>query len=91
MSYLISVNRLKSRLENNQDNTVLVDVRFQLGDPQAGRKAYLEEHIPGAVYMDLEKDLSGKRRNTEVAIRFLILICWPQRLVILESIMIQRL
>lgn len=63
MSYLISVNRLKSRLENNQDNTVLVDVRFQLGDPQAGRKAYLEEHIPGAVYMDLEKDLSGKKEK----------------------------
>ncbi|GAB3046055.1 sulfurtransferase [Virgibacillus ainsalahensis] len=60
MSYLISVNRLKNRLENNQDNTVIVDVRFELTDPDAGRKMYLESHLPGAVYMDLEKDLSGK-------------------------------
>ncbi|MEC5424595.1 sulfurtransferase [Virgibacillus sp. C22-A2] len=60
MSYLISVNRLKSRLENNQGNTVIVDVRFQLNDPDAGRKAYLHNHLPGAVYMDLNKDLSGK-------------------------------
>lgn len=59
MAYLISVNRLKNRLENNQNNTVIVDVRFQLNDPDAGRKAYLDNHIPGAVYMDLNKDLSG--------------------------------
>ncbi|PAV30565.1 sulfurtransferase [Virgibacillus profundi] len=60
MPYLISLDRLKKRLENNQDNTVIVDVRFQLNDPDAGRKAYLQNHLPGAVYMDLNKDLSGK-------------------------------
>ncbi|WP_373894991.1 sulfurtransferase [Virgibacillus sp. CBA3643] len=60
MTYLISVNRLKNRLENNQDNTVIVDVRFQLDDPDAGRKMYLENHLPGAVYMDLNKDLAGR-------------------------------
>lgn len=27
--------------------------------PDAGRKAYLEGHIPGAVYADLDRDLSG--------------------------------
>lgn len=60
MPYLISVDRLKRRLKNNQNNTVIVDVRFQLNDPDAGRKAYLKNHIPGAVYMDLNKDLSGR-------------------------------
>ncbi|MGY4690064.1 sulfurtransferase [Salibacterium sp. K-3] len=37
----------------------VVDCRFQLGDPDAGRTAYLKDHIPGAVYMDLDKDLSA--------------------------------
>lgn len=60
MSHLISVNRLRSRLENKQNNTIIIDVRFQLNDPDAGRKAYLENHLPGAVYLDLNKDLSGK-------------------------------
>jgi len=60
VSFLITVDRLKRRLENKQNNTVIIDVRFQLNDPDAGRKAYLEGHIPGAVYLDLNKDLSGK-------------------------------
>jgi thiosulfate/3-mercaptopyruvate sulfurtransferase len=37
----------------------VVDCRFQLGDPLAGRAAYLRGHIPGAVYADLERDLSA--------------------------------
>lgn len=60
MTNLISVNRLKNRLENNQNNTVIVDVRFELEDQDAGRKLYLKDHLPGAVYMDLNKDLSGR-------------------------------
>jgi len=38
---------------------VVVDCRFELADTEAGRRAYLGAHIPGAVYADLEKDLSG--------------------------------
>lgn len=38
---------------------VIVDCRYSLNDPDTGRKAYLENHIPGAVYTDLEEDLSG--------------------------------
>ncbi|MBT2292606.1 sulfurtransferase [Paenibacillus albidus] len=37
----------------------IVDCRFTLGQPQAGRASYEQEHIPGAVYLDLELDLSG--------------------------------
>ncbi|MFB4168019.1 sulfurtransferase [Virgibacillus sp. JSM 102003] len=60
MSVIVNVTWLKERLENNLENTIVVDVRFQLNDPEAGRKAYLESHIPHAVYLDLNKDLSGK-------------------------------
>jgi thiosulfate/3-mercaptopyruvate sulfurtransferase len=38
----------------------IVDCRFVLGNPQAGLLAYLEGHLPGAFYFDLEQDLSGK-------------------------------
>lgn len=58
MKNIISIERLKRRLA--QSETVIVDVRFDLSDADAGRKAYLKGHIPGAVYMDLNRDLSGK-------------------------------
>ncbi|CAN5349552.1 sulfurtransferase [soil metagenome] len=36
-----------------------VDCRWELGDPARGRELYLEGHIPGATYLDVDKDLSG--------------------------------
>lgn len=36
-----------------------VDCRWSLDDPDAGRRAYLEGHIPGAVFVDLERELSA--------------------------------
>ena len=39
---------------------LFIDCRFNLADPSAGRNAYEAEHIPQAVYADLEQDLSGK-------------------------------
>ena len=38
---------------------VFVDCRFSLADTEAGRRAYREAHIPGAVYAHLDEDLSG--------------------------------
>lgn len=43
-----------------EDDLVIVDCRFDLSDPEAGYGAYLKGHIPGAIYLDLDKDLSGK-------------------------------
>ncbi len=40
-------------------DAIIVDCRFVLGQPDAGREAYLRGHIPGAHYLDLEEDLSG--------------------------------
>jgi thiosulfate/3-mercaptopyruvate sulfurtransferase len=38
---------------------VVVDCRFDLADPGAGLRAYLRAHIPGALYADLDRDLSA--------------------------------
>ena len=37
----------------------IIDCRFDLMSPDAGRKGWLEAHVPGAMYADLDKDLSG--------------------------------
>nr|WP_234982615.1 sulfurtransferase [Ornithinibacillus halophilus] len=54
----MKVDELEEKLHN--ENLVVVDVRFDLQDPDAGRKLYIESHLPNAVYLDLNKDLSGK-------------------------------
>jgi len=36
-----------------------VDCRWTLGEPGAGRELYLEGHIPGASYLDVDSDLSA--------------------------------
>ena len=36
-----------------------VDCRWSLDDPGAGRRLYLEGHIPGAAFLDVERDLSS--------------------------------
>jgi thiosulfate/3-mercaptopyruvate sulfurtransferase len=37
----------------------VVDCRFVLGQPGAGRPLYLEGHVPGAAFVDVDSDLSG--------------------------------
>ncbi len=41
-------------------NLVVIDCRFKMADPAAGETTYAAEHIPGAVYAHLDRDLSGK-------------------------------
>jgi thiosulfate/3-mercaptopyruvate sulfurtransferase len=38
---------------------VILDCRSDLSDLEAGRRAYTESHIPGAVFVDLDRDLAG--------------------------------
>lgn len=40
--------------------TVIIDCRFDLADPGAGRRAYEAAHIPGAAYADLDRDLAAR-------------------------------
>ncbi len=56
---LISVTELASQL--NDPDLVIVDCRHELADPAAGRSAYGAGHIPGAVHLHLDEDLSGPK------------------------------
>lgn len=62
-STLISATGLAAQLftdtPRSVENWVIVDCRFDLARPAAGRAAYAQAHIPGAVYADLNTDLSA--------------------------------
>jgi thiosulfate/3-mercaptopyruvate sulfurtransferase len=61
MNWLISANDLAARLANValMGPIVVIDCRFSLGDPGLGRRQYRAGHVPGAYYLDLDRDLSG--------------------------------
>lgn len=54
---LITAIELSARLREREPPTVL-DVRWALGDPD-GHRHYIDGHIPGAVYVDLETELAA--------------------------------
>jgi thiosulfate/3-mercaptopyruvate sulfurtransferase len=58
-SPLIQAEDLAERLEDPALR--IFDCRFDLARPDAGRAHYGDEHIPGAVYADLNRDLSVPR------------------------------
>ena len=53
---LISTAELAEHLSD--PDWLVADCRFELGKPHAGREAWRTGHIPGAVHVDLERDLS---------------------------------
>jgi len=57
MRNIVTMKWLLARLY--EEHQAIVDCRFQLGKPDAGREAYEAGHIPGAIYLDLERDLSA--------------------------------
>ncbi|MFP7297908.1 sulfurtransferase [Neobacillus niacini] len=58
MNNIIEKEWLLKNLNNPQVR--VVDCSFSLADPKKGRQEYDQKHIPGAIYFDLEKDLSGE-------------------------------
>jgi thiosulfate/3-mercaptopyruvate sulfurtransferase len=54
---LISTAELSEHLSD--PDWLVADCRFELGKPEAGRAAWREGHIPGALHVDLERDLSA--------------------------------
>jgi thiosulfate/3-mercaptopyruvate sulfurtransferase len=59
---LIDAFALRQRLEDaprTGADLAVIDCRFDLSAPQAGRALYLSGHIPGARYADLNEDLSA--------------------------------
>lgn len=59
MSYttLVDVATLKAHLDD--PSWLVVDVRHQLADTGYGERAYAAGHIPGAVFLHCDRDLSG--------------------------------
>ena len=57
--HIIGAQALQSRLDD--PDWRILDCRSDLGDPRAGLRAYRQGHIPGALFVDLEDDLSGKK------------------------------
>lgn len=54
---LLSAAELAARLD---DETVrIADVRWVLGEPDRGRRDYEAGHIPGAIFVDLDRDLAA--------------------------------
>lgn len=54
---LISVDELQQCLYSQ--DLLLIDTRFKLEDPGYGRSVYTQSHLPLAVYLDLDDDLSS--------------------------------
>jgi thiosulfate/3-mercaptopyruvate sulfurtransferase len=54
---LVSTEDLAAHL--GDPHWIIVDCRFTLTDPDAGRQAYAKAHIPGARYVHLDDDLSA--------------------------------
>ncbi|WP_322979077.1 sulfurtransferase [Pseudomonas sp. C11] len=57
LAQLISPQALASRLQS--PDLVVLDCRFALDDSTYGRRSYLDGHIAGAHFLDLEQDLSA--------------------------------
>jgi thiosulfate/3-mercaptopyruvate sulfurtransferase len=59
LNTLIDADTLARHL--GDDAWAIVDCRFRLDDASWGESAYVDAHIPGAVYANLDRDLSGAR------------------------------
>ncbi|MEW5787586.1 MAG: sulfurtransferase [Pseudomonadota bacterium] len=59
---LVTTEDLAAHLDD--PHWVVFDCRFTLTDPEAGRQAYLKNHIPGAHYIHLDEDLSASISET---------------------------
>lgn len=60
-SNLVGMEWVARHLEDR--DLVLVDCRFEGADPAAGRKAYEQAHLPGAIHVDMDRDLSAPVRE----------------------------
>ncbi|MFD1018431.1 sulfurtransferase [Thalassobacillus hwangdonensis] len=61
MSHILTVKEAKKLMD--REDVIFVDCRFDLKDNQKGKEAYINAHIPWAVYFDLERHMSGKVRK----------------------------
>jgi thiosulfate/3-mercaptopyruvate sulfurtransferase len=61
LATLISAQELAAHVHD--DDLLIVDCRFDLTDAEAGARGYAQAHLPGAVYADLNRDLSDLSKS----------------------------
>ena len=60
MGYLNGKNLVSCEwVKENIDKIGIIDCRFKLGEPEYAKNSYDDCHIPKAVFVDLEHDLTG--------------------------------
>ncbi|WP_141430715.1 sulfurtransferase [Bacillus sp. 03113] len=57
MNHIVSLEEAHKKLHD--ENVVFMDVQFTFGKSELGDSYYQKQHIPGAVYFHLDRDLSG--------------------------------
>lgn len=63
MTPLITAPALRALMASGE-RLLLCDCRFDLADPAHGEADHLAWHIPGAIYLHLDRDLSGTKTGT---------------------------
>jgi len=58
MKNLVSTDWLSEHL--NDPDLMVADIRWMADDENGGRRAYLQQHLPGAVFLDLDHDLADR-------------------------------
>ena len=79
---LITAADLAARLDT--PDWVVVDCRHDLMNPAAGRDAYAAGHIPGAVFADMDHQLSGAKQGADGVFRGRHPL--PERAALLETL-----
>ena len=59
MSFTTLIETAELAAQLGDPDWAILDCRFVLNNPTRGRQKYLEAHIPGALYADLDHDLSA--------------------------------
>lgn len=57
--FIINPSNLINKLSNN--NTRLIDCRWYLENSKKGKEEYLKNHIPGAIFFDIEKNSDNSK------------------------------
>ena len=60
LTTLVSADALRN-LHDTGRHFVLIDASFDLADVEAGERTWREGHVPGSLYLHLDRDLSGPK------------------------------
>src|SRR5699024_9444523 len=58
MNVMMEAKELKEKI--NDEEFMILDVRTKGETNEEGKQAYLQGHIPGAIFLDVKKDVTGK-------------------------------